>query len=153
MRGAADKAKGAIKDTAGKVTGDKKLRTEGKIDKGKGQCRQPRGTRERRRQESKRIALIESRRKSRPYDCLFLCPKGLSHERGERAAAIDFDPRIANALQGNDKAILNGDLPPVVPRIAWKPERLLHTPASCALSRHWQSSRLSSGSACDRPTF
>jgi uncharacterized protein YjbJ (UPF0337 family) len=28
--------KGAIKDTAGKVTGDKKLQTEGKIDKAKG---------------------------------------------------------------------------------------------------------------------
>jgi uncharacterized protein YjbJ (UPF0337 family) len=28
--------KGAIKDTAGKVIGDKKLQTEGKIDKAKG---------------------------------------------------------------------------------------------------------------------
>jgi uncharacterized protein YjbJ (UPF0337 family) len=36
IRGAADKVKGAIKDTAGKVTGDKKLQTEGKIDKAKG---------------------------------------------------------------------------------------------------------------------
>jgi len=36
IRGAADKAKGAIKDTAGKITGDKKLQTEGKIDKAKG---------------------------------------------------------------------------------------------------------------------
>jgi uncharacterized protein YjbJ (UPF0337 family) len=36
IKGAADKAKGAIKDTAGKVTGDKKLQTEGKIDKAKG---------------------------------------------------------------------------------------------------------------------
>lgn len=32
----ADKAKGAIKDAAGKVTGDMKLQSEGKIDKAKG---------------------------------------------------------------------------------------------------------------------
>jgi uncharacterized protein YjbJ (UPF0337 family) len=36
VKGAADKVKGAIKDSAGKVTGDKKLQTEGKIDKAKG---------------------------------------------------------------------------------------------------------------------
>jgi uncharacterized protein YjbJ (UPF0337 family) len=36
VRGAADKAKGAIKETAGKVTGDKKLESEGKVDKAKG---------------------------------------------------------------------------------------------------------------------
>ena len=36
VKGTADKAKGAIKDTAGKVTGDKKLQSEGKMDKAKG---------------------------------------------------------------------------------------------------------------------
>jgi uncharacterized protein YjbJ (UPF0337 family) len=36
VKGAADKAKGAIKDTAGKVTGDKNLQSEGKMDKAKG---------------------------------------------------------------------------------------------------------------------
>jgi uncharacterized protein YjbJ (UPF0337 family) len=36
VKGVADKAKGAIKDTAGKLTGDKKLETEGKMDKAKG---------------------------------------------------------------------------------------------------------------------
>ena len=36
VKGAADKAKGAIKDTAGKVMGDKKLQAEGKFDKAKG---------------------------------------------------------------------------------------------------------------------
>jgi uncharacterized protein YjbJ (UPF0337 family) len=36
VKGAANKVKGAIKDAAGKVTGDKKLQTEGKIDKAKG---------------------------------------------------------------------------------------------------------------------
>jgi uncharacterized protein YjbJ (UPF0337 family) len=36
VKGVADKAKGAIKDAAGKVTGDKQLETEGKIDKAKG---------------------------------------------------------------------------------------------------------------------
>ena len=35
VKGAADKAKGAIKDAAGKVTGDKELRAEGKLDKAK----------------------------------------------------------------------------------------------------------------------
>ena len=36
VKGAADKAKGAIKEGAGKLTGDKDLETEGKIDKAKG---------------------------------------------------------------------------------------------------------------------
>jgi uncharacterized protein YjbJ (UPF0337 family) len=36
VKGAADKASGAIKEVAGKVTGDKKLETEGKVDKLKG---------------------------------------------------------------------------------------------------------------------
>jgi uncharacterized protein YjbJ (UPF0337 family) len=36
VKGAADKAKGAIKDAAGRVTGDKELQSEGKMDKAKG---------------------------------------------------------------------------------------------------------------------
>jgi uncharacterized protein YjbJ (UPF0337 family) len=36
VKGAADKVKGAIKDTAGKVTGDRDLEAEGKLDKAKG---------------------------------------------------------------------------------------------------------------------
>jgi uncharacterized protein YjbJ (UPF0337 family) len=36
IKGAADKAKGAIEDTAGKITGDEKLQAEGKMDKVKG---------------------------------------------------------------------------------------------------------------------
>jgi uncharacterized protein YjbJ (UPF0337 family) len=36
VKGAADKAEGAIKDAAGKVMGDKKLQAEGKFDKAKG---------------------------------------------------------------------------------------------------------------------
>ena len=36
VKGVADKAKGGIKDAAGKVTGDKKLEAEGKFDKAKG---------------------------------------------------------------------------------------------------------------------
>jgi len=36
VKGAADKVKGAVKDAAGKMTGDKKLQAEGKIDKAKG---------------------------------------------------------------------------------------------------------------------
>jgi uncharacterized protein YjbJ (UPF0337 family) len=38
IKGAADKAKGAIKDTAGKLTGDKELQAEGKLDKAKGEA-------------------------------------------------------------------------------------------------------------------
>jgi uncharacterized protein YjbJ (UPF0337 family) len=36
VKGAADKAKGAVKDAVGKVTGDEKLQAEGKVDKAKG---------------------------------------------------------------------------------------------------------------------
>jgi len=36
VKGAADKVKGAVKEAAGKVTGDTKLETEGKIDEAKG---------------------------------------------------------------------------------------------------------------------
>jgi uncharacterized protein YjbJ (UPF0337 family) len=36
VKGTAERAKGAIKDTAGKVIDDKKLQTEGKFDKAKG---------------------------------------------------------------------------------------------------------------------
>jgi uncharacterized protein YjbJ (UPF0337 family) len=38
IKGAADKAKGAIKDTAGKLSGDKQLQSEGKLDKAKGEA-------------------------------------------------------------------------------------------------------------------
>lgn len=38
VKGAADKAKGAIKDAAGKVTGDKEMQSEGKLDKAKGEA-------------------------------------------------------------------------------------------------------------------
>jgi uncharacterized protein YjbJ (UPF0337 family) len=36
MKGAADKAKGAIKDATGKIIGDSKMQAEGKFDKAKG---------------------------------------------------------------------------------------------------------------------
>jgi uncharacterized protein YjbJ (UPF0337 family) len=36
VKGAADQAKGAVKDAVGKVTGDEKLQAEGKIDKATG---------------------------------------------------------------------------------------------------------------------
>jgi uncharacterized protein YjbJ (UPF0337 family) len=36
VKGAADKAKGAIEDTVGKLTGDKKMQVEGTMDKAKG---------------------------------------------------------------------------------------------------------------------
>jgi uncharacterized protein YjbJ (UPF0337 family) len=39
VKGATDKAKGAIKDAAGKLTGDKELQAEGKMDKAKGAAR------------------------------------------------------------------------------------------------------------------
>jgi len=36
VKGVADKAKGSIKEGAGKISGDKKLESEGKADKAKG---------------------------------------------------------------------------------------------------------------------
>jgi len=39
VKGAVDKAKGAIKEAAGKLIGDKKLEAEGKLDKMKGEAR------------------------------------------------------------------------------------------------------------------
>jgi uncharacterized protein YjbJ (UPF0337 family) len=36
IKGAADKVKGTIKETAGKITGDRSLESEGKFDKAKG---------------------------------------------------------------------------------------------------------------------
>jgi uncharacterized protein YjbJ (UPF0337 family) len=36
IKGAADQAKGVVKDAAGKVIGDAKLQAEGKADKAKG---------------------------------------------------------------------------------------------------------------------
>ena len=43
LKGAADKAKGAMKDAAGKLTDDKELQAEGKRDKAKGGARQALG--------------------------------------------------------------------------------------------------------------
>jgi uncharacterized protein YjbJ (UPF0337 family) len=36
VKGAWDKAKGAVKEGVGKITGDEKLQAEGKVDKAKG---------------------------------------------------------------------------------------------------------------------
>ena len=43
VKGAVDKAKGAVKETAGKVTGDKSMQAEGKFDKMKGGAREALG--------------------------------------------------------------------------------------------------------------
>jgi uncharacterized protein YjbJ (UPF0337 family) len=43
VKGAADKAKGAIKEAAGKMTGDKQMQAEGKFDKAKGSAHQAAG--------------------------------------------------------------------------------------------------------------
>ena len=43
VKGAADKAKGAVKDAAGKMMGDKKMQAEGKMDKAKGAAHQTAG--------------------------------------------------------------------------------------------------------------
>ena len=43
VKGAADKAKGAVKDAAGKTMDDRKLQVEGKMDKARGQARQALG--------------------------------------------------------------------------------------------------------------
>jgi uncharacterized protein YjbJ (UPF0337 family) len=43
IKGAADKAKGTVKDAVGKMTGDKKMQVEGKFDKAKGAAHQALG--------------------------------------------------------------------------------------------------------------
>ena len=43
IKGAADKAKGAVKDAAGKLMDDKRLQAEGKMDKAKGAAREALG--------------------------------------------------------------------------------------------------------------
>ena len=43
VNGAADKAKGSVKDAAGKMMDDKKLQAEGKMDKAKGSAREALG--------------------------------------------------------------------------------------------------------------
>ena len=39
IKGTIDKTKGAVKDAAGKVLGDKEMQAEGKMDKAKGEAR------------------------------------------------------------------------------------------------------------------
>jgi len=39
IKGAAEQAKGAVKDAAGKALGDKKMETEGKLEKAAGKVR------------------------------------------------------------------------------------------------------------------
>ena len=43
IKGAADKVKGAVKETVGKATGSGRLRSEGKLDKAKGEVRKRAG--------------------------------------------------------------------------------------------------------------
>lgn len=43
IKGAIDKAKGAVKDAVGKATGDRKLQASGKLDKAKGAIRSAAG--------------------------------------------------------------------------------------------------------------
>ncbi|MFC7399876.1 CsbD family protein [Chelatococcus sp. GCM10030263] len=43
IKGAADKAKGSVKEAAGKVTGNERLEAEGKMDKAKGSARNAAG--------------------------------------------------------------------------------------------------------------
>lgn len=39
VKGTIDKAKGAVKETVGKMTGDKQMQAEGHFDKAKGEAR------------------------------------------------------------------------------------------------------------------
>lgn len=43
IKSAADKAKGAVKDAAGRATGNERLEAEGKMDKAKGSAREAAG--------------------------------------------------------------------------------------------------------------
>ncbi|MGQ3027891.1 MAG: CsbD family protein, partial [Ferrovibrionaceae bacterium] len=38
VKGTVDKAKGAVKETVGKMTGDKQMQAEGQFDKAKGEA-------------------------------------------------------------------------------------------------------------------
>ncbi len=61
IKGAADKAKGAVKETIGKATGDKQMQAEGRFDKAKGE-----GPQGRRRPQGRRPqALSFARRRGR----------------------------------------------------------------------------------------
>jgi uncharacterized protein YjbJ (UPF0337 family) len=75
VKGAADKVKGAIKDTAGKVTGDKKLQSEGKFDKAKGSAHNLAGDGSRCVEDGRRLirTIIARQQPSRPVRRLFLC--------------------------------------------------------------------------------
>jgi uncharacterized protein YjbJ (UPF0337 family) len=42
MAGTTDKAKGSLKEAAGKATGDRRIEAEGKTDKAKGEAKQAR---------------------------------------------------------------------------------------------------------------
>jgi uncharacterized protein YjbJ (UPF0337 family) len=44
VKGAADKAKGSIKETAGKISGDKELQSEGKLERRRAMFTTPRVT-------------------------------------------------------------------------------------------------------------
>lgn len=39
VKGTVDKAKGAVKETVGKMTGDRQMQAEGQFDKAKGEAR------------------------------------------------------------------------------------------------------------------
>ena len=64
VKGAADKAKGSIKETAGKITGDKELQSEGKIRQGQGRRPQRCWRRERRSPQTDQIASVQLVEKS-----------------------------------------------------------------------------------------
>ena len=44
IKGTVDKAKGAVKETVGKVTGDKQMQAEGRFDKAKAKPARPSAT-------------------------------------------------------------------------------------------------------------
>ena len=76
VKGAADKAKGAIKDVAGKVTGDKELQSEGKLDKAKGDAHNAAGNIKDAARESNQITMLrraEGRSSGRPFAFQRLC--------------------------------------------------------------------------------
>ena len=70
VKGAADKAKGAIKEGAGKLSGDKEMETEGKIDKAKGSAHNAAGDVK----DAARDAAVNRRSNLTPYRRPILTP-------------------------------------------------------------------------------
>ena len=105
IKGAADKVKGAVKDTAGKVTGDKKMQAEGKMDKAKGAAHNAVGdAKDTARDATLVIASIETRRPAPIWAAFLLAISCAASGRGGSRSGlpppISRDPLFSPGLRG-----------------------------------------------------